>query len=283
MKVIAELCGNHKGSIQIAKKMIETAANYCGVDIIKFQKRNNKELLSEEEYNAPHPNPENSYGDTYGAHRESLEFSIEDHIELKKYCEEFGVEYSCSVWDITSAKEIISLNPRFMKIPSAKNNNFELLDYVYDNFSGEVHISLGMTNKEEQNDIYSFISGKISLARTVIYHCVSDYPVRYSDVCLKEIDNIKNKWKFIKGVGFSGHHEGYTIDNIAIIFDCLYLERHFTLNKNWRGTDQMASLEPDEMRELVRNIKNTQSAWKYKDKEILDCEKAQRQKLKGIK
>lgn len=282
MKIIAELCGNHKGSIQIAKKMIETAANYCGVDIIKFQKRNNRELLTEEEYNKPHPNPENSYGDTYGEHRESLEFSIEDHKELKTYCEEFGIEYSCSVWDLTSAKEIISLSPRFLKIPSAKNNNYELLEYVYDNFKGEVHISLGMTSNKEQENLYKFISDKKSLARTIIYHCISDYPVKYSDICLREIDNLKDKWELAKGIGFSGHHEGYSIDNIAVTFGCLYLERHFTLNKNWRGTDQMASLEPDEMRELVRNIRNTQAAWKYKNKDILDCEISQRKKLKKL-
>ena len=96
-KVIAEVGCNHKGDMEIAKQLINIAAVYCKADVVKFQKRNNRELLSEEQYNAPHPNPANSYGNTYGEHREYLEFTLEQHRELKKYCEEFGVVYSTSV------------------------------------------------------------------------------------------------------------------------------------------------------------------------------------------
>ena len=84
---------------------------FCNADVVKFQKRNNKELLTEEQYNAKHPNPANSYGDTYGAHREYLEFNLEQNAELKRYCEDLGIVYSTSTWDLTSAKEIASLNP----------------------------------------------------------------------------------------------------------------------------------------------------------------------------
>jgi len=112
--IIAEIGCNHKGDLNIAKEMILTAAQYCKVDIVKFQKRCNRELLSNEEYNAPHPHPENSYGSTYGEHREFLEFTAEQHAELKSYCEEMGVTYSTSVWDLTSAKEIATLNPKLI-------------------------------------------------------------------------------------------------------------------------------------------------------------------------
>jgi N-acetylneuraminate synthase len=114
-RIIAEAGCNHKGDMEIAKELIKIAAIYCKADIVKFQKRNNKELLTEEQYNAPHPNPCNSYGDTYGEHREFLEFSVEQHAELKKWCEEYGIAYSTSVWDLTSAKEIASLNPELIK------------------------------------------------------------------------------------------------------------------------------------------------------------------------
>ena len=87
--------------------------------VVKFQKRNNIELLSEEQYNAPHPNPMHSYGDTYGAHREFLEFNINQHKELKEFSESLGLTYSTSVWDVTSAIEIVSLNPELIKVPSA--------------------------------------------------------------------------------------------------------------------------------------------------------------------
>jgi len=109
-KVIAEIGCNHKGEISIAKELL-TIASQSGVKVAKFQKRNNKELLTDEQYNAPHPNSVNSYGDSYGAHREFLEFNVSQHKELKEFAEGLGLIYSTSVWDPTSAKEISSLNP----------------------------------------------------------------------------------------------------------------------------------------------------------------------------
>ena len=107
--IIAEAGCNHMGQMEIAHELIKVAAIFCKADAIKFQKRCNKELLTPEQYNAQHPHPENAYGPTYGAHREFLEFTVEQHAQLKKWCEEYGIEYSTSVWDLTSAKEITSL------------------------------------------------------------------------------------------------------------------------------------------------------------------------------
>ena len=123
------------------------------MDAVKFQKRCNRELLTPEQYNAPHPNPANSYGKTYGEHREFLEFTVEQHRELKEYCEEMNIVYSTSVWDLTSAKEIASLHPKFIKIPSACNNHYEMLEWLCDNYEGEIHISLGMTTHEEEEKL----------------------------------------------------------------------------------------------------------------------------------
>ena len=108
-KVVAEIGCNHKGNMDIALDLIKRASE-AGADVAKFQKRNNKELLSAKQYEAPHPNPKNSYGDTYGEHREFLEFDIEQHKLLKSGCEELSIEYSTSVWDTTSAYEMISLS-----------------------------------------------------------------------------------------------------------------------------------------------------------------------------
>ena len=102
-KVVAEIGCNHKGEMEIAKELISIAAMYAKADAVKFQKRCNKELLSEKEYNSPHPNPINSYGATYGEHREFLEFTVEQHRELRDYCNSLGIEYSTSIWDVTSA------------------------------------------------------------------------------------------------------------------------------------------------------------------------------------
>ena len=127
-EVIAEIGCNHRGEMNTAKELIRVAAIYCGADAVKFQKRCNRELLTTEQYNAPHPNPANSYGKTYGEHREYLEFTAEQHKELKEYCGQMGITYSTSVWDLTSAKEIAALEPAFIKIPSACNNHFKMLD-----------------------------------------------------------------------------------------------------------------------------------------------------------
>ena len=148
--VIAEIGCNHKGSIEIAKELIKTAAIYCKADAVKFQKRCNRELLTPEQYNAPHPNPVNSYGKTYGEHREFLEFTVEQHKELKEYCDQMNIIYSTSVWDLTSAKEIAEINPRFIKIPSACNNEYKMLEWLCNNYDGEIHISLGMTTHDEE-------------------------------------------------------------------------------------------------------------------------------------
>ena len=158
--VIAEIGCNHKGDLQIAKEMIETAAIFCKVDAVKFQKRCNKELLTEEQYNAPHPNPANSYGKTYGEHREYLEFTVEEHAQLKKWCEEFNITYSSSVWDMTSAREIASLNPKFIKVPSACNNNYAMLEWLCDNYKGEIQLSFGMTTRNEEEEIVQLFENK---------------------------------------------------------------------------------------------------------------------------
>ena len=280
-KVIAEIGGNHKGDMSIAKEMIATAAMFCKADVIKFQKRNNRELLSEEEYNSPHPNPANSYGDTYGAHREFLEFSAEQHQQLNEWCKEFGAVYSTSVWDVTSAKEITAINPELIKIPSACNLNKPMLNYLCENYFGEIHLSFGMTTQDEEEQIVSFFESKGRAADLVLYSCTSGYPVPFEDICLFEITRIKNQFgNRVKSVGFSGHHLGIAVDVAAVALGAVWVERHFTLDRTWKGTDHAASLEPDGMRKLVRDCKAVSKALSSKKSQILDIESVQRNKLK---
>lgn len=280
-RVIAEAGCNHKGEMEIAKELIKIAAMYCNADIIKFQKRNNRELLTEEQYNAPHPNIENSYGKTYGEHREYLEFSIEQHKQLKQWCDEFNIGYSTSVWDLTSAKEITSIEPQVIKVPSACNNNYEMLEWLCDNYKGEIHLSLGMTTKEEEEKIIKLFEEKKKNNELVIYACTSGYPVEFSDVCLLEIQRLSNLYKDrVKEIGFSGHHLGIAIDIAAYTLGATTIERHFTLNRAWKGTDHAASLEPDGLKKLIRDLEATNKSLTNKKEEVLDVEKVQREKLK---
>jgi len=280
-QIIAEIGCNHKGDMNIAHEMIITAATYCKADVVKFQKRYNKELLTDTEYNAPHPNPANSYGYTYGEHREFLEFDLNQHRQLKKWCDELGILYSTSVWDLTSAKEILSLNPKLLKIPSACNLNKRLLGYLCDNYEGEIHLSFGMTTKMEEEEIVSFFESKTRNKDLVIYSCTSGYPVPFEDICLLEITRLIKRFKDrVKSIGFSGHHLGIAIDSAAVALGAEWIERHYTLDRTWKGTDHAASLEPDGVRKLVRDCKAVYKALQYKKEDVLEIESVQRDKLK---
>ncbi|MEW6599731.1 MAG: N-acetylneuraminate synthase family protein [Nitrospirota bacterium] len=281
--IIAEIGCNHKGDLEIAHEMIKVAAQFCKVDVVKFQKRNPRELLTPEEYHSPHPNPANSYGETYGAHREFLELNINRHMQLKEWCEEWGVIYSSSVWDMTSAKEIASLNPKLIKIPSACNLKFDMLGYLCREYEGQIHVSLGMTTHEEEEQIVGFFEKNNRNKDLVIYSCTSGYPVAFEEICLYEITRMIEKYgDRVHGIGFSGHHLGIAADIAALTLGASFFERHFTLDRTWKGTDHAASLEPDGMRKLARDIRHVKKALHYKDKEILDIEDVQRKKLKRL-
>jgi sialic acid synthase len=280
-KVIAEIGCNHKGDMSVAKEMIMVAASFCKADVIKFQKRHPRELLTEEQYRAPHPNPMHAYGATYGEHREFLEFNVDQHNQLRDWCQEYGAEYSTSVWDVTSAREMTLLQPKFLKIPSACNLHFEMLGYLCDSFGGDIHLSLGMTTQEEEEKIVSFFEQKGRAKSLVLYSCTSGYPVPFEDICLLEISRLIGVFgSRVKDIAFSGHHLGIAADVAALTLGVRWIERHFTLDRTWKGTDHAASLEPDGLRRLVRDVRNVSKALSYKKAQILDIEKSQRDKLK---
>ena len=192
-----------------------------------------------------------------------------------------NIIYSTSVWDLTSAKEITSLKPKFIKIPSACNNHYEMLEWLCDNYEGEIHVSLGMTTHEEEEKLISLFEKKGRNKDLVVYVCTSGYPVSFKDVCLLEITRIKEKYEHIvKRIGFSGHHLGIAIDIAAYTLGASIIERHYTLDRTWKGTDHAASLEPEGVRKLKRDLNATYEALHYKEKEILDIESVQREKLK---
>lgn len=281
VKIIAEVGCNHKGDMEIAKEHIRVAATYAKADVVKFQKRNNRELLTADQYDAPHPNPANSYGDTYGAHREFLEFSVDQHRELMEECEKNGILYSTSVWDTTSAREIASLNPVLIKVPSACNLHFEMLGVLADDYSGEIHVSLGMTTHDEEEAIVRFFEEKGRASDLVIYSCTSGYPVAFEDICLGEITRLKAAFDGrVKAIAFSGHHLGIAADIAALALGAQWVERHFTLDRTWKGTDHAASLEPDGLRRVCRDLRNVEKSLGSKSMEVLPVEQVQRDKLK---
>ena len=210
--------------------------------------------------------------------------SLEDHIELKKLCDDINIEYSSSVWDISSAKDIISINPKFIKIPSACNMDMNLLEILCKEYHGQIHLSLGMTTHAEEKKIINFFEKHNRNDDLIIYSCTSGYPVPFKDICIKEISRLKKLYEErVNSIGFSRHHLGIAIDLGAFMLGAKWIERHFTLDRTWKGTDHAASLEPGGMRKLVRDLDSLNESLSEKNNEILEIELSQRKKLKKIK
>lgn len=247
-KIVAEIGCVHAGSIYRAIKLTQMAAS-SGADYIKFQKRNPHISTPDHLKNAPHPNPAFSYGDTYLNHRINLELNMEDHLILKNTCDNLGVKYGCSVWDMDSAEKIISINPDLLKIPSACNKNFELIEYCIKSYKNTLHISTGMTDMNDRKDIYKFLSK--FRERVILYHCISEYPCPFDKMQLLGIrEIIDNGFR----AGFSNHGYGIATDIAAMMLGAEFDERHFVDDRAFRHTDAAASLEPDGLRKLKRDI-----------------------------
>ena len=156
-----------------------------------------------------------------------------------------------------------------------------MIENLRDNFKGDIHISLGMTTKKEEEEIINFFDENKSLDRLVIYSCTSGYPVPFNQTCLLEIsrlvDTYQNK---VKSIGFSGHHLGIAIDIAAYTLGAHWVESHFTKDRTWKGTDHAASLEPMGLTKLTRDLKASYASLTFKDNDILDIETPQREKLK---
>lgn len=156
-----------------------------------------------------------------------------------------------------------------------------MLEWLCDNYKGEIQLSLGMTTHQEEDEIVELFERKRRAKDLVLFSCTSGYPVPFEDICLLEITRIREKFaNRVKKIGFSGHHLGIAADIAALALGAEVFERHYTLDRTWKGTDHAASLEPDGVRRLVRDLNNVYKALKYKDEEVLPIEQVQRDKLK---
>ncbi len=286
-KVVAEIGAVHIGSVDRAKKLINLAA-LAGADYVKFQKRNPIESTPKEIQNKPHPNKQFSYGNTYLEHRLALELSIDDHRKLQEYCDLADMGYATSVWDITSAKEIIQLQPYFIKVPSPCNHNRDLLQVLIDEYEGDIHISLGMTSEEERHDLLRWLGDRGVNNRIVLYHCTSEYPCPFEHLYLREVESLfrltfeaSDSYLGCQSVGFSNHGYGIAGDIAAYMLGAEWIERHFVDDRTFRHSDAAASLEPDGLRRLCRDLKAIRKTLRYK-KEMSEEELEQRRKLRGI-
>ena len=272
--IIAEIGINHQGDIDLFKKMILKAKD-CGVDAVKSQKRDPKLCLTPEQYERPYENP-HSFGKTYGEHKEVLELNEGEWKEAMRVADDIGIPLFASVFDVNSAKFIREIGAEMIKIGSAEVTKLELLEEVAD-YGLPIIMSTGMSTLEEiDKAVALFKSHKTELTLT---HCTSCYPCSYEDVNLRIIPELIKRYEI--PVGFSGHHSSVAIDAAAVALGACLVERHFTLDRAMKGTDQAASLEPVGMEKVVKYIRATETAMGSSEKKVLECEKAVRLKCRG--
>lgn len=276
-KIVAEIGACHLGNIDRAMELCKLA-KICGADYVKSQKRNPDESTPEHMKSKPHPNKIFSYGETYLEHRKNLELSIDQHADIKTYCEDIGIGYSTSVWDVTSAREIIRLNPDFIKVPSACNMHKEMLDVLRNEYSGDIHLSTGMTTKEEIHELVDW--AKPIGNRIVLYHCTSKYPCAFEDLHLLEIERLQPLTRHGIDIGFSNHGRGIAADIASFALGVSWVERHFIDDRTTRHTDAAASLEPPGLQKLCRDLKAVSEAMCARPQRMDDEELEQRNKLK---
>lgn len=266
-----------------AKNLVKLAS-LAGADYAKFQKRNPRECVPKEMWNQPHPHGDYAYGDTYLKHRQNLELLVEQHAEIQTWCKYVGIGYASSVWDITSAKEIASLNPDFIKVGSPVNLHFELMRYLNNEYKGDIHISLGMITIQEKEDLYQFINDEMDTHRIVLYHCTSEYPCPFEHLYLEEIRKL-HSLQFQSSpigkirVGFSNHGYGIAADIAAYVLGAEWIERHFVDDRTLKHSDAAASLEPNGLRLVCRDLSAVHKSLTEKSG-MTDAEGKQRRKLK---
>jgi len=270
--VIAEIGHNHQGNLGVALNMIKTAAA-CGVSAVKFQKRDNRYLYTKAMYNRPYDN-ENSFGTTYGEHREFLEFDFDEYKQLKKCAEDNGVEFLCTAFDIPSVDFLEKLGVNGYKVASGDLMNVPMLEYIA-KLGKPMFVSTGAGTMDEARMAYAAI--KKYNDQLCFLHAISSYPAEYEDLNLNVISTLRNEFPDII-IGYSGHDNGILAASIAYMLGARVVEKHFTINRAWKGTDHKFSLEPDGMRKQVRDLNRISVALGESERAVFPIEKDYRAK-----
>jgi len=281
--IIAEAGQNHNGSMKMAKQLIDMSAmpiidkafnrELKVIDAIKFTKRDMTEELTKEEYNKIYDSP-NSFGRTYGEHREKLELSYEQHIELFKYAKSKGLDFVETLTSIKTLELLEYINVKYIKVASRDLVNIPLLDAI-GKTKKPVILSTGMGGIPEIDRAVETINRYHE--NITILHCLSQYPADYHNLNLNSIPFMKDRYKYT--IGYSDHSIGIVAPVVAVALGAEVIEKHITLSHSLKGSDHKCALEPDGLWRMARDIRNIEMAFgKYK-KEISDSVKPFRKKL----
>lgn len=247
--ITAEIGINHGGSIDTALQLID-AAIYAGCDAVKFQKRTIDICYTPEELAQPRQSP---FGNTNGDLKRALEFGQNEYEIINAYCKDKIIWYA-SPWDMPSVDFLEQFNPEYYKIPSARNTDLSLLNYVGSK-NRKVIVSLAMA---KPSDI-SRVIHRLYPNYIILMVCTATYPAKLEELNLSRIERIKKIYPLIP-VGYSGHEVGLYSSLCAVAMGATYLERHITLDRSSFGSDQSASIEPIGFKKLVREVRDFEIA-----------------------
>ncbi len=264
--VIAEIGHNHQGSVEQAKAML-TMARDCGANAVKVQKRSNRTLYTREFFEQPYDN-EFSFGATYGKHREALELGRDDYAELQGYARKIGITFFATPFDFESADFLAELDMPAYKLASADLVNTPLLRHVA-SFGKPMLVSTGGATMEDIDRAVAAI--RPLNEQLCILQCTAAYPCETEDLHLRVISTLRERYpQFV--VGLSDHQNGISMALVAYMLGARVIEKHFTLNHAWKGTDHAFSLMPEGLRKLVRDLRRVPVALGDGDKRPLPVE-----------
>jgi N-acetylneuraminate synthase/sialic acid synthase len=252
--VIAEIGHNHMGKLDVAKELFRVAKE-CGVHAVKLQKRDNQTLYTKALYNQVYDNP-NSYGATYGEHREALEFGYVEYQELKQYAKELGLAFFATAFDFKSADFLAEFDLPAFKLASGDLKNIPLIRHLA-KFKKPIIMSTGGGEFEDVKRAYDEIMALNP--QLVILQCTSAYPCEFNELNLRVITSFREHFPDIV-IGLSDHDNGIAMSVAAYVLGARVIEKHFTLNRASRGTDHAFSLEPIGLRKMVRDLRRTRVA-----------------------
>jgi N-acetylneuraminate synthase/sialic acid synthase len=252
--VIAEIGHNHQGSLKTAKELFQAAAE-CGVDAGKLQKRDNRSLYTREMFDKPYDN-ENSFGATYGEHREALEFGRAEYEELQTESARLNIGFFSTAFDIRSADFLAELNTPAYKIASGDLKNIPLLRHVA-KIGKPMIVSTGGGTMDDVQRAYDTVM-PIN-PRLCLMQCTCGYPAEFAELDLRVITTYREKFPEIV-IGYSGHDNGIAMPVAAYMLGARIIEKHFTLNRAMKGTDHRFSLEPVGMKKMIRDLQRVRMA-----------------------
>ena len=252
--VIAEIGHNHQGDLDKARQLF-LRAKECGVHAVKLQKRDNRSLYTKAMYDRPYEH-ENSFGRTYGEHREVLEFGRDEYLELQAYARQLGLTFFATAFDVPSADFLARLDVPAYKIASGDIRNLPLLRHVA-RLQKPMIISTGGATFAEVDQACDAILPLNS--KLCVLQCTATYPTEPEEMNLRVIETLRDRFPGVV-VGLSDHYNGIAMAVVAYMLGARVIEKHFTLNHTWKGTDHALSLEPIGMQKMIRDLQRARIA-----------------------